>query len=319
MLDFLNKPYPYSFQSSRRIKQILPIGLCVFMFLILFKPFGLSANPDYIQLSAFFTFSGAVIGLLTTVLTPYLFPKFFNESKWTLKRNLVWNAWDFFCFATLMFIANHIYSIYKYDNYRNFTFNTYLWWVYLNLVFGLPLGIIINFYNQYYLLKKHLKIAAGINNTIETSANQNAQTSSRDNTNVPSDIDKQVSFFKETRNRDAAVNILEFEVDKYKKVQIKVNNLIYVEALGNYLNIVYECNGIKKVTIRETINKIEHRASPFGIIYRPHRSYLVNLHHISSVTGDAQGLKIHFKDMDIAIPVSRNKIKEFRVLTSSRM
>jgi hypothetical protein len=295
MLEFLNKPYPFSFQPLRRTKQILPIGVCVFMFLILFKPFGLSTNPDYFQLSAYFTFSGAVIGLLTTVFTPYLFPRFFNESKWTLKRNLVWITWDFFCFATLMFVANHIISIYKYDNYGNFTFNRYLWFVYINLIFGLPLGIIINILNQYYLLKKHLKIAAGINDTIETSTNE------------------------DTNNQHAAGTILEFAVNKYKKVQIEVDNIIYVEALGNYLNIVYECNGIKKVTIRETINRFAQKAGPSGTVYRPHRSYLVNLHYIDNVTGDAQGLKIHFKDMDTAIPVSRNKIKEFRLLTSKKM
>jgi len=289
MLEFLNRPYPFSFQPSRRIKQLLPIGLGVFTFLILFKPFGLNNDPDYILSSAFFSFSGTLIGLLTTVLTPYVLPKYFNESKWTLKRNLVWSAWDFFSFATLMFMAYNIYGIYKFNNYRNFTFNTYLWWIYINLIFGLPLGIIINLLNQYYLLKKHLKIADNINKTIGM------------------------------KDQHASVNLLEFEVDKFRKVRIEVDNLIYVEALGNYVNIVHECNGIKKITIRETINKIEQRTSPSEIIYRPHRSYLVNLNYIFNVAGDAQGLKIHFKDIDIAIPVSRNKIKEFRLLTSSRI
>jgi hypothetical protein len=319
MLEFLNKPYPFSFQSSRRIKQLLPIGLCVFVFLILFKPFGLSNAPDYIQISAFLSFSGTFIGLLTTVLIPYLFPRYFNESKWTLKRSLIWNTWTFFIFATLMFIAFNIYSIYQYDNHRNFTFNTYLWWVYINLIFGLPLGIIINLFNQYYLLKKHHNIAASINNTIETSMIKNSQKSLKDNMDVPLDLDKQKHLSKEIKNRHASVNTLEYEVDKFKKVQIEIDNLIYVEALGNYINIVYVRNGIKKITIRETINNIEQKISPSEMIYKSHRSYLVNLHYIVNVTGDAQGLKIHFKDIDIAVPVSRNKIKEFRLLTSSRM
>ena len=88
MLNFLNQPYPFSYQPSRRIKQILPIGLFVFTFLIFFKPFGLDGDPGYIQTSAFISFSGGVIGLLTTVVIPYFFPKYFNEFNWTLKRNL---------------------------------------------------------------------------------------------------------------------------------------------------------------------------------------------------------------------------------------
>jgi two-component system LytT family response regulator len=172
----------------------------------------------------------------------------------------------------------------------------------------------INLLNQYFLLKKHLKIAAGINNTIE-----NSQASLKDSTDAPSDFDKQNNLSKETLNQHTPVNLMEFEVDKFKKVQIEVTDLIYVEALGNYVNIVYERNGIKKITIRETINKIEQKISLSKMIYKPHRSYLVNLHYISNVTADAQGLKIHFKDIGIAIPVSRNKIKEFRLLTSSRI
>jgi hypothetical protein len=282
MLEFLNRPYPFSFQPSRRIKQLLPIGLCVFIFLILFKPFGLSNAPDYIQISAYLSFSGTIIGLLTTVLIPFLLPKYFNELKWTLKRNLVWSACIYFIFATLMFFAYNIYVIYQYNIYQYFTFNTYLWWVYINLIFGLPLGIIVNLVNQYYLLKKHLKIADDVNKTIET------------------------------KNHHTSVNPLEFEIDKFKKVQVEVDNLIYIEALGNYLNIVYDNDGIKKITLRETITNIEQRIGASEIIYKPHRSYMVNLQNIEKVTGDSQGLKIHLRDFDKVIPVSRNKIKEFR-------
>jgi DNA-binding LytR/AlgR family response regulator len=39
---------------------------------------------------------------------------------------------------------------------------------------------------------------------------------------------------------------------------------------------------------------------------------MVNLQNIEKVTGDSQGLKIHLRDFDKVIPVSRNKIKEFR-------
>ena len=158
MLKFLNRPYPFTFQPSRRIKQLIPVGLCVFLFLLLFRPFGLSNDPDYIQSSAFFSCSGTIIGLLTTVIFPYFFPAFFNESKWTLKRNIFWSACIYFIFATFMFFAFNIYSIYKYQNNHNFTLGVYLWWVYLNLIFGIPLGIVINLVNQYYLLKKHIKI-----------------------------------------------------------------------------------------------------------------------------------------------------------------
>jgi hypothetical protein len=38
--------------------------------------------------------------LITTVIIPYLFPAFFDESKRTLKRNLIWSICIYFTFAT---------------------------------------------------------------------------------------------------------------------------------------------------------------------------------------------------------------------------
>lgn len=289
MFAFLDRPYPFSFQPSRRIKQIVPIGLCVFLFLVLFKPFGLGNNPDYIMFAAYMTSSGGIAGLITTLLIPLIFPGYFNEDKWTLKRNLVWVVCINLIFANLMFFALNIFLIYKFNTFQEFTFKNYLWWAYLQLLFGVPLGIIINLANQYFLIKKHLKIAVNINNSIEL------------------------------KNEHVPQSQLEFEVDKFTKVNIDINNLVFIEALGNYLNVTYENNGVKKITIRETIYNIEQKTNSTNIIYKPHRSYLVNLQYIHHITGDAQGLKIHFKEIDNVIPVSRNKIKEFRSLASSKI
>jgi len=105
---------------------------------------------------------------------------------------------------------------------------------------------------------------------------------------------------------------LEFEIDRFKKVNIEPENLIYIEAFGNYINVIYADNDIKKITVRETITNIEDKMEGVIIIYRPHRSYLVNLQKVEKITGDSQGLKLHLKSIDKVIPVSRNKIKEFR-------
>lgn len=289
MIEFLNRPYPFSFQPSRRIKQIVPIGLCVFLFLILFKPFGLVNNPNYILFSSYMTISGGFAGLVTTVLIPFIFPQYFNEDKWTLKRNLVWVLIINVIFANIMFFALNLFFICKYNTFQEFTFKNYLWWAYLQILIGVPLGVIINLVNQYYLLKKHLRIAVNINKSLES------------------------------KNEPLAQNLLELEVDKYTTVNIDINSILYIEALGNYVSIVYQNKEVKKVTIRETIYHIEQKINAPNLIYKPHRSYLVNLQHIHHITGDAQGLKVHFKGIDSVIPVSRNKIKEFRKLASSKM
>lgn len=296
MLEFLNRPYPFTFTPSRRIKQIIPIGICVFLFLILFKPFGLGNNPDYIIFSAYMVTCAAFAGLLTTVLIPLTFPKYFDESKWTLKRNLLWVIGINIIFVIIMFPALNIFLILKYNSFQELTFKNFLWWLHIQLIIGVTLGIIINLFNQNYLLKKHHKIATTINS--ETKKEKIEQTEA----NIENTV----------RNNEASQ--LEFEIDKFNKVIISVDKLIFIEALGNYINIAYYANENKKITVRETISNIEKKISNSKIIYKPHRSYLVNLHFIENITGDSQGLKIHLKGFEKIIPVSRNKINEFKKL-----
>jgi hypothetical protein len=298
ILEFLNRPYPFSFQPLRRVKQILPIGICVFLFLVLFKPFG-----GDVFIIAYMVFAASFAGLLTTVLIPLFFPKYFDEAKWTIKRNLIWVLWMNIIFVTILFFANNILLIFKFNDFDYFTFKNFLHWVYIQLIFGIPLGIIINLVNQFYLLKKHLKIAENINNTVEKGKLEQVQT------NLEPD--------KQNRFPNNELNTLEFEIDKFNKVMFDVDNLIYVEALGNYINIFYLYEEIRKITIRETISNIEEKIGASRLIYKPHRSYLVNLKSIENVTGDSQGLKIHLKGYDRVIPVSRNKIKEFKMITAA--
>lgn len=284
MLEFLNRPYPFSFQPLRRVKQIIPIGICVFIFMVVYKPFGGDAYS-----AAFMISCAGFAGLLTTVIIPLLFPKYFNENEWTLKRNLVWVIWMNIIFLIIMFFASNIYVILRYNNFHDFTIQNFIWWFYIQIVFGIPLGIIINLVNQYYLLKKHHNIADKINSTVE----------------------------KEKRFPNNGLSPLEFETDKFNKVTFGVDNLIYVEALGNYINIAYYYKEHRKITIRETISNIEQKIGASKLIYKPHRSYLVNLQNIENVSGDSQGLKIHLKNSEKIIPVSRNKIKEFRTLVTA--
>jgi LytTr DNA-binding domain len=244
---------------------------------------GIGANPNYLIDTAVAMFMGAFLALVTTVIIPYYAQGFFDESKWTLKRNLIWSGIMAVIFIVLGYIGLTLY--YK----KPLLWGTFLWFLVHELIILIPLALIVNLVNQYYLLKRHLKIAAGLNS---------------------------IHHVGEQPNDKLAP--LEFDVDKYTKVKIDVNQIVYAEALGNYITVVYDNQGIKKITIRESLGNLEQKIIHAKTMYRPHRSYLVNIGYILKVSGDAQGLKIHFRNMDNIVPVSRNKIKEFKGLISSK-
>jgi DNA-binding LytR/AlgR family response regulator len=61
--------------------------------------------------------------------------------------------------------------------------------------------------------------------------------------------------------------------------KIKISEISYIQACGDYVNIFV---GEKRFTIHLTLRAIEEKL-PSGMFYRLHRSYLVSLDHIDNV------------------------------------
>jgi DNA-binding LytR/AlgR family response regulator len=51
---------------------------------------------------------------------------------------------------------------------------------------------------------------------------------------------------------------------------------------------------------------VEEALAPYPQFFRCHRAYIVNLAAVEHVSGNAQGYKLHLKDVAELIPVSRN-------------
>jgi hypothetical protein len=283
MLEILNQPSPLNLEYSKRVKQLLIITIFVFVFFIVYKPFGLNNETfiNCIKMSAYYGAVGLVIGIINVIVIPFILPGLFKEISWTLKRNIAWGFWNLFSFASFIFLAHNIYY-----HFYNFTIQAYLLSFYYVFILGFPLSLISSILYQNYLLKKHQRIAETLNKNLSVEGQP----------------------FSEEH--------VEFVINKSKRVHIPIHKLLYIEAVGNYISVVYDSNGIKKIIVRETIGNMEQKTCTSQNIVRVHRSYLVNLHYIMKIASDSQGLKIHLKEIDNIIPVSRSNIKNFNELIS---
>jgi len=89
-----------------------------------------------------------------------------------------------------------------------------------------------------------------------------------------------------------------------------IDDILFVAAMQNY--VVIHSKTLPKQTLRSTLTKLENELLQHNII-RCHRSYLVNISSIKSVSGNAQGLKLELHNSNQIVPVSRKyipKIKE---------
>lgn len=96
-------------------------------------------------------------------------------------------------------------------------------------------------------------------------------------------------------------------------------DIVYVESIANYLNIVYFndadlCNKRLRSSLRDVMEALEE----FPFMVRTHRAFLVNIHFITEVSGNSAGMKASLFSCDKVIPVSRSNIGEFKTKISEK-
>lgn len=94
---------------------------------------------------------------------------------------------------------------------------------------------------------------------------------------------------------------------------IAIPQIKYVEALQNYVKIVYinREGQLKIQTERVTLKEIQSKVKGSSVM-KCHRSYLVNTDAILHAEGNSQGLLLTLANCDSAIPVSRTWVSQFR-------
>lgn len=78
-----------------------------------------------------------------------------------------------------------------------------------------------------------------------------------------------------------------------KHIQVKINDILFIEAAGNYCKVVLKDN---QIVIREKVSDVLEMLSP-KIFLQVHKSYIVAKEHINSIEGN----RIQIKDHQIPI------------------
>jgi DNA-binding LytR/AlgR family response regulator len=113
---------------------------------------------------------------------------------------------------------------------------------------------------------------------------------------------------------EIAVNKLESEnetlhtllADNQKdKLVLKGKDLLYIESADNYAHVFHLKEAeLRNDLLRGSLSRMEEFLNDEDIA-RCHRSFIVNLNLVDRVSGNAQGYKLHLRDIDKLIPVAR--------------
>ena len=94
-----------------------------------------------------------------------------------------------------------------------------------------------------------------------------------------------------------------------EKVTLSVSNLLYIEAVGNYVKVVHWHEGqVRSDMLRATSKQMEDTLQAYPMIVRSHRAFIVNLGQVEHIVSKSGSMQLVMKYNHDAIPVSRSKV-----------
>ena len=279
----LQSSFPYYLNDDRKnLLMIGAISVFVIVFMSVYKPFK-SFDPELtlgnISIFAAVTF---IVLAISIVISPKIFPVVFDPVNWTLKKYLVQTIVQCFVIGTICIFIDKWYICPADMPWSEIAIHAY---TQVALIGIIPVTFITLFLKN-TMLQENLRQAILANQQLEKIRN------------LKSEINK------------PAHNSLTIYSDTSETLTLNLPDLLFIQADDNYSTVFWiQENVVQKKLLRVNLKSIENQINNSFTI-RCHRSFIVNVHAISSVTGNTNGYKLRIRDTEHFIPVSRPKGKE---------
>lgn len=251
-----------------------------------FQPFGInflaSAQDGYFVLVIGLVSAGTFF--FSTLVLPGLFPRLFESSLWTVRKEIIWNI---VMFAVLITGFTLTALIFRISSFKSLT-------IFRSGALALLPLILFNLVNY--------------NNSVKSK--------------VVHAIDSGRHWLAEERKGShlSGEKPVRIESDNGKEVfSADVKNIVLIQSASNYIEIFYrEGNVVRKQMIRQTLSTVEQMLARFHNIKKCHRCCLVNIDQISHLSGTSPNYTLEAQGLDFRIPVSRQNAAAFRKLLSRK-
>lgn len=284
---YLNRPYQTVNSYRGRVLRCLIFGAFVFLFLFVFRPFGLAElGASLCWITAGYGLVCTVVMLLLNVALVPVMPRFFVEESWTIGKELAWTVVNIFFIG----LANALYTV-------------------LIGLTGFSWITIVSF--EIYTLSLGVFPAAVAIALTEARHKNQFEKESKDLNEV---LDHRPEL-----NNNITTDLIKIESENAgESFSINAKVLLFVRAADNYAEVFFleQDKPVRKV-VRNTLKNLESIFSNEQFL-RCHKSYLVNLNLVNHVSGNAQGYKLHLDKCEELIPVSRQLNSEIKERLAAR-
>lgn len=282
MFENLNQPYPFNNNFKHNLRTISFVSMGFMLIVLYFQPFGInflsSARNGYFVL--IMGLISAATFFISTLILPGMFPVLFESSRWTIRKELIWNACMFAVLIAGFALAAFLFRISSFQSLTLFRSGA---------LAVLPL-LLFNLFNYNRSLKA--KVVHMIDSGRHWLGEERKSTDTQQDQKIiiPSENGKE-SFTGELKN------------------------IILIQSASNYIEI-YSRDGavIRRQLLRQTLTYAENLMKAFPVIQKCRRGSLVNIDQVEKVTGTYPNIALKVDGLDFQIPVARQLVPHFRKL-----
>lgn len=291
-LLLLKRLYPLEDRKPMQVKLAIIFGVIVFSVLYILNPFADSGSKRIYN--CIFAGGLTTVSILLDFLILFpLFPKYFNEEKWTVGREIIFTMIIISTITTLNVVAGSLF----WDNPISIS-NWFRMLLYTAII-GIAPATVSILINQARLIKKYKKEVQGIN--IEITEVQEA----KDNSVIATLPKDEIIDYPNNLHLDAQI-VIETENSK-DNLHLATSSFLAATSADNYVKVFYlKDHTLSSTILRTTLKKIEENLEGNAQFFRCHRTAIVNLAEVHNLIGSAQGYRLQLNHLTDTIPVSRN-------------
>jgi Ni2+-binding GTPase involved in maturation of urease and hydrogenase len=279
---------------------------CIFMVLAIaiFKPFGLEVCQwqAYVHLLAIFAL-GISSCFLTEVILRFIvcMPRSYDRGvSYVISRNLRFQCINTPLVSLFVCLYRH-FSMSSLVESNKLSLGNYL----ETLVIIAFLSFAIGLYWRFKFRSRYLAAE------LEETRQLNEQLKKLQISNAGAPRQSAYDLMTGETNQDSQITL---EGTTNEHVTLDIFDLLYIEAVGNYVKVCQQLNGeVHTTMLCSTMKQMEDALQAFPMIVRCHRAFMVNLGKVDQISSNSRSMQLVMRQSHDAIPVSRsnvNKLKE---------
>ena len=269
-------PKEIKFLEEQRFHWILILSISAFfvLFLILFLPFGVNEPQKELTLRLAAELSLFGLFIFFTLLVNEFFIRRPLIRFWTWPRFVGWLGWLVFFSGTMNFLLyNYLQSWYDFS-----------WSSYIQHVLNVGTVEFFPMVGVYYYFR-HQQLQSRVHKL--------------------SQVDETQTILNTLVNFQGNAEM--------ERIQLRLQDVLFLESDDNYVIIHYlDGTKLRKEVLRSTLATQEKTEHPIDFLQRIHRSYLVNIYQVESISGNVQKSKIKLRHWEVPFPVSRSFVHQVR-------